>query len=455
MLPDIKATSLSLSFDEQVSAEHSEHGYTNQQILPNPKQHALQTKSQIQVKKQMQRDQENDRTNLQGASSTGFVKGKEQFKQVTNGKAPLNSPSREPLKQILSPNQTHMRVTNQKQTHLPQKPRQEQRTAVGDPNQRRNILGHTGQGRSQATVSVHSTAHSKENKSQTSVKGPNAFHGTDLRNDEQKQKTLNPTMRPKPQGSEGMDSGVFQSLPRQQMILSKQCSEENNGRGVEQQRLVRLMEDESFPAQGNRVEKPFLETVFEEDTVDGTLNKSMSETERELQITATSPVRSVSKKDHKSHGSIVGMSIDREGQMQHGYVQPQRTTEISEERSSCPMDNEENHGKNKRVCNTAGVTLHSSAQQATDKNDREQPKSTEKANVHVHQEGTFQENKQVGNGVSAKRMSEEGLTLPDPYQLLIRQEAQLRELQEQVPAETFPIQNAGCMEKPLSDFLKM
>lgn len=439
MLPDVTATSLSLSFDEQVSAEHSVHGYTNRQILPHPKQHALQTKSQIQVKKQMQRDQENDHTNLQGESSTGFVKGKERFKQVTNGKAPLNSPSREPLKQILSPNQTHMRVTSQKQTHLPQKPRQEQRTAVGDPNQRRNSLGHTGQGRSQATVSVHSTAQSKENKSQTSVKGHHAFHGTDLRNDEQKQKTLNPTMRPKPQGSESMDSGVFQSLPRQQMILSKQCSEENNGRGVEPQRLVRPIEDDSFPAQGNRVEKPFLETVFEEDTVDGTLNKSMSETELELHITATSPVRSVSKKDHESHGS----TVDWEGQMQHGDVQTQRRTEISEEKSSCPMDNEEHLGKNKRVCNTAGVTLHSSAQPPTDKNDREQPKSTERSNVQVHQEGTFQENKQIGNDVSAKRMSEEGLTLPDPYQLLIRQEAQLRELQEQVPAETFLIQNEG------------
>ena len=123
-----------------------------------------------------------------------------------------------------------------------------------------------------------------------------------------------------------------------------------------------------------------------------------------------------------------------------------RRTEISEERFSCPMDNEENRGKSKRVCNTAGVTLHSSAQQATDKSDREQPKSTEKANVHVHQEGTFQENKQVGNGVSAKRMSEEALTLPDPYQLLIRQEAQLRELQEQVPAETFQFKMRVCVE---------
>jgi len=423
VLPDVTATSLSLSFDEQVSAEHSEHGYTNRQILPHPKQHALQTKSQIQPKKQLQHDQENDYVNLQGESSTGFVKGKERFKQVTNGKAPLNSPSREPLKQILSPNQTHMRVTNQKQTHLPQKTRQEQRSGVGDPNHGRNSLGHTGQGRSQATVSVHSTARSKENKSQTSVKGHNAFHGTNLRNDEQKQKTLNPIMRPKPQGSESMDSGVFQSLPRQQMILSKQCSEENNGRGVEPQRLVRPIEDDSFPAQGNHVEKPFLETVFEEDTVDGTLNKSMSETELELHITATSPVRSVSKKDHESHGS----TVDWEGQMQH----------------EGPMDNEEHLGKNKGVCNTAGVSLHSGAQQQTDKNGREQPKSTESSNVSVQQEGTLQENKQVGDDFSAKRMSEEGLTLPDPYQLLIRQEAQLRELQEQVPAETFPIQNEG------------
>lgn len=444
MLPEATETSLSLSFDEQFSAEHSEQGYSNQEILPHPKQHAQQTKPQNQLRKQLRHDQENDHTNLQEESSTGLVKGNEQLKQGRNGRALQNSPSREPLRQILPPNQTHTRLKSQKQTHLPQKRRQEQRTAVEVPNRRGNSPGHTLQGRPQATVSVHSTAQSKGNGLQTSVKGPNTFHGIDLRNDEQKQKTSNPTVRPKPQGSEGVDSRTFQNLPRQQMISSKQHSEENRGRQVDQQQLVRLTDDNSFSPQRNQVEKPFLETVFEEDTVDGTLNKSMSETELELQIIATSPVRSISKKVRESHGSTTGLIMDQVEQTQHGYVQTQRRTEIRGEISTCPMDNEEHCGKKERLDNTAGVTSHSSAQHETNKNERERPKSREGNNdVQVYKEGTFRENRQIADGVTAKLTSAEGLTLPDPYQLLMRQEAQLRELQEQVLAGMFLIQNAA------------
>lgn len=431
MLPEVTETSLSLSFDEQVSAEHSEEGYTNQQILPHPKQHAQQTKPQNQPRKQQQQDQENDHANFQKESSTGFVKGKERLNQVRKGRAPPNSPSREPLKQILPPNQTHTRVKSQKQTHLPQKSYQVQRT-VEVPNRRRASPGHTVQGRSQATVSGDSTAQSKGNGFQTSVKGPSAFCGNGSGNDEQKQKMSNPMVRPSPQGSEGVDSRVFQNLPRQQMISSKQHSEENRGQQVEQQQLVRLMDDNSFPPQGNQVEKPFLETVFEEDSADGTLNKTMSETELELQITATSPLRSIGKTDRVSHGSTAGVSMDQDGQMLQGYVQTHRRTEIRDKTSSCPTDNEEHHGKKERLHNTAGVILHSSAQQQTNENEREQPKTREANNVLVYPEGTFQGNRQVGDGVIAKLTSTEGLTLPDPYQLLIRQEAQLRELQEQV-----------------------
>ena len=435
MLPEVTDTSLSLSFDEQVSAGHSEQGYANQQILPHPKQHAQQTKPQNLPRKQLQHDQENDHTNLQKESPTGLVKGKERLKQVRNARAPPNSPSREPLKQILPPNQTHTRVRSPKQTQLPQKSHQEQRTAVEVPNRRGNSRGQIVQGRSQATVSVHSTAQSKGNGSQTSVKGPTAFHGIDLRNDEQKQKTSNPMVRPKPQGSEGVDSRAFQ------MVSSKQHSEENSDRHVDQQQLVRLTEDYSFPAQGNHVEKPFLETVFEEATPDGTLNKSLSETELELQITATSPVGSVSKTDRESLGSTAGVIIDRNGQTQHEYLHTQRRAEIRDEISSCPMDNEEHCGKKERLNNTAGVISHSSAQQQTNENERQQPKSREgNSDVQMHQEGTFQGNKQVRDGVATKLIPTERQTLPDPYQLLIRQEAQLRELQEQVLAETFLMQ---------------
>ena len=416
MLPEVTETSLSLSFDEQATAEHSEQGYTNQQILPRTKQHPQQTKPQNLPRKQQQQDQENNLGNVQKENSTGFAKGKEQLKQVRNGRAPLNSPSREPLKQILPPNQTHNRVKSQKQTRVPPKSHQEQRTAVtvDIPNRRRNSPG-------------HSTAQSKGNGSQTSVKGPNTFHEID-----QKQKISNPTLRPKPQGFEGVDKRAFQNLTRQGMISLNQHSEENRQAQVDQQKLVRLTDESSYYPEGNQVEKPFLEIVFEEDTVDEILNKSMSESELELQINATSKVGSVSKTHWESCGSTSSVTVDQNGQTQHGYVQTQRKMEIMEEISSCPMDNEE-HGEKERLDSTAGVISHSSAQQQTNENKREKLKSREGNNdVQVHQEEAFQKNRQVGGGVTAKPTSAEGLTLPDPYQLLIRQEAQLRELQEQV-----------------------
>ena len=426
MLPEVTETSLSLSFDEQASAAHAEQGYTNQQILPHPKQHAQQTKPQNFSRKQQQQDQENDHANFQ---KEHFVNGKERLKHVRNVRALPNSPSREPLKQILPPNQTHTRARSQKQPHLPQKSHHEQRNVVEVPNQRRNSPGHTMQGRSQATVSLHSTTQSKRSGFHMSVKGSS------------------PTVRPKPQRSEGMDNKAFQNLPRQEMIKSKQQTEENRGRQVDQQQLVRLTDESSFHTEGDQVEKPFLETVFEEDTTDGTLNKSMSETELELQINTTSPVKSISKTDCESHhGSTAGVITDWEGQTQHGYVQTPRRTEIREIRdiSTCPMDNEEHCGKKERLDNSAGVTLLSSAQQQTNENEREQPETREGNNdVQVYQEGIFQKNRHSGDGVTAKLPSAEGLTLPDPYQLLIRQEAQLRELQEQVLARVILMQNVA------------
>ena len=243
---------------------------------------------------------------------------------------------------------------------------------------------------------------------------------------DQKQKTSNPTVRPKPQGSDGVDKRAFQNLTRQQMISLNQHSEEDRQTQLDQQRLVRLTDESSYYPEGNQVEKPFLETVFEEDTVDETLNKSMSESELELQINATSPVGSVSSTHCESRERAAGVIVDLNGQTQHGYVQTHRKTEIMEEISSCPMDNEE-HGEKERLDSTVGVISRSSAQQQTNENERERNND-----VQVYQEETFQKNRQVGDGLTAKPTSAEGLTLPDPYQLLIRQEAQLRELQEQV-----------------------
>ena len=447
MLPEVKETSLSLSFDEQASAKHSEQGYANQQILPHPKRHMQQTQPQNQPR--LQHDQENDHTNLQEDSAAGLINRKEQLlKQVSNKHAPPNSPSRTPLKQILAPNQTHARVSSQKQNHLPQKLHQEQRTAAQVPDRRGNSPSHNSQERLQKVFSDHSTVRPKGNVKQASVKGPNAFHGTDQRRDEQNvQKMSNPRPRPKPQGSEDVDSRAARNLPRQQMTALKHLdNEENRGRQFEQQHFGRLMDDNSFPPPGNQVqvEKHSLETVYEEGTLDGTLNKSMTETKLELEINETMPhgtlashQRGVSTTPFESHGSAnAGLNFDQDGRTKHGYAQEQRGSEIRAEISAYPRDSE-GHWRKERLDitdNTAGLTSDRNAQQQFDRKERQAKSREENADAQMHPEGTSQEqeNKQSADGVTAKLTLAEEMTLPDPYQLLIRQEAQLRELQEQV-----------------------
>ena len=442
MLPEVKETSLSLSFDEQASAKHSEQGYTNQQILPHPKRHMQQTK---QHQDQVQHEQENDHANLQEDSAAGLVKRKEQLlKQVSNKHALQNSPSRAPLKQILAPNQTHARVSSQKQNHLPQKPRLEQRTAAQVLDRRVNRPSHNSQERLQKVFSDHGTGHPKGNVKQVSVSGSNAFHGTDQRRDEQNVPRTSNSTRPKPQGSEDVDSRAAHNLPRQQMIALKHHNEENRSRQVEQQQFVKVMDDNSFPPPGNQVqvEKHSLETVYEEGTLDGTLNKSMTETKLELEINETMPhgtlashQRGVSNTPFESHGSAnAGLNFDQDGRTKHGYAQEQRGSEIRAEISAYPRDSE-GHRKKERLDitdNTAGLTSDKNAQQQFDRKERQAKSREENADVQMHPEETSQEDKQAADGVTAKLMLAEGMTLPDPYHLLIRQEAQLRELQEQV-----------------------
>ncbi len=445
MLPEVKETSLSLSFDEQVSTERSEQGYANKQILPHPKRHMQQTKPQNQPGKQLQRDQENVHANQQD-SSAGLVKGKEPLKQVRNRSAPENSPSRDPLKQILAPNQTHGRVDNQKQNHGHRKPHQEQRTAVQIPNRRANSPGHNSQERLQRVFENHNAALPKGNVKQTSINRTKAIQGTDQRRaDQNVQKTSNPRPRPKPQGSECADKRMIHNLPQQQMTSSKHRIEENRERQGDKQHFVELMDDDSFFLHEHQVEKLSLETVYEGETPDGTLNRSMNETELGLQIIETTPApcgplashqsqRCMSSTDREFHGSAnAGLNSDQDRQTKQGYIQEQRSSGIREEISPFPADSE-GHTRKQRLEDTAGFTSNSSAQQETHRKER-QPKSREEnTNVQMHQEGTHQEDKQVADGLPAQQTSAKGTTLPDPYQLLMRQEAQLRELQEQVPS---------------------
>ena len=86
---------------------------------------------------------------------------------------------------------------------------------------------------------------------------------------------------------------------------------------------------------------------------------------------------------------------------------------------------------------TSGSVVSENVPLQSQEKERLTPKDYEEDNdIQKHQQ-LFQEDAKVAGNITAMTRKEistsvEGSILPDPYQLLMRQEAQLRELQEQV-----------------------
>ena len=455
-------TSLSLSFEEQVPGERSEQGYANQQILRRPKRKQQQTKTEEKIQKQVQHNQENGQMGLQEERSPGFFQGKQNVKQFRNNGAQQNSPSREPLKQILPPNQTHAKVMNQKQSFHKPHPTQGSAVVQKAPFRRGSGPGRNMQGRSSPKAFTdNSIPRSTVSGKQPPPKKHNAVHETDLKADQQKQKIATQKIRSEPLGCKGMNSRALPNLQNQQVISSNQQDDINRGRQVDQQYLVKPSDDQeldynSCPLPVNPEQRPFLETVFEGETPDGTLNKSMSETGFELRLTETSQAskcssilehsqRDVHNVDSESQSSgRTGLILDQgekqsaffpgvDKQKQQGFVQTERNTDIRDERFIqpivCRTDGNEDrlhstadHTSKERLGNTAGPISNRGEHQQVHKRERRQSKPTEEHTNEKSHKGAFPENNKLPAEV----------TRPDPYELLMRQDAQLRELQEQV-----------------------
>lgn len=124
VFPDKEETSLSLSFDELISAECSPDAFANQQVLQ--KAHLtikeLQSPPQEHLSQRIQHDQENNQFMLQREISQGFPKRMVKVKQHTNYSVMQNLPSREPLKQILAPNQTQTKGNSNQHIKISRKP---------------------------------------------------------------------------------------------------------------------------------------------------------------------------------------------------------------------------------------------------------------------------------------------------------------------------------------------
>ena len=452
-------TSLSLSFDEQAVGDHSEKDYTNQQIFPHPHPKPKQPQQRTQL------DQENGQMKLQEEISPGVVKGKERIKQLRNNTSPQNSPSREPLKQILAPNQTHAKVMNQKQKQLLQKPHPRQVSGIQKvPNQGGSKSGHNMHKRAENAVSSHSIPRSKTSERQVSPKGTSVRHGTASRRDQQTPKLpSNGRGRTRRQDCNGVDVRPFP-----QQIISNCQDDETRPRQLAPQQFVRqsdhqVLNKNSFPLPFEQVQRPLLETVFEGETPDGTLNKTMDETELERHITGMSEIsqsplgilqaqKGTCNADSETYnGDSAGIMFDHNGKQRHGY---QTNVENKEERCSKPLACEKDDHK-ESLENTAAYTtkerldnVECMSEERMDNKTRDssgvspprqfnrqrgQSKAMEENNDKKH-EGSFPVKKQVTD-VATGQASEcpaEEVTRPDPYELLIRQEAQLRQLQEQV-----------------------
>lgn len=461
----MKETSLSLSFEEHISGEHTGQDFTNQQILPHPK--PKQPKPQGKSKQRIQNGQENGLVMFQKEASPGFGVGKEHVKQSQSNGAPVNSPSREPLKQILAPNQTLDKVMSKKAKGSLRRPYPLQSSVVQKVPKHRGTKprGHNIQEKTEKTMGSHSTPRSEKIARELSPKEANIMQGPDSVRDQSKSKIPgNEIVRDNPQDFEVEDR---RPSPKQRTLSSLE-NNKNRLEQVDQQQFLRQsdrqgMTEKKLPLPVDQVQRPFLETVFEGETPDGTLNRSMDESELERHITGTSEISQGPPGMHqfqinsgngysKTAGSdSPGLILDHSRmQRSHGY---QRDTESKEERLAQPMPSGRKDG-NKEMCDDiSGCSAKEGldnfknliAKEGTTKSSDVSPqmqnkgmgkilKDLEENTYDRRHSGACMGNTQVDGvtGHSNQNCPAEEASHPDPYELLMRQEAQLRQLQEQV-----------------------
>ena len=421
----VAKTSLSLSFDEETTVDTSEQGFANKKILPNLKQHVQHSKLQSP------QDQENDHT--KSISSVGLIKGKtlvaKSNREVKSAGTPQNSPSREPLRPILAPNHTHSRVMKQRETHpsLPQKRHLSQGLVQSVSTQGvASALHHKNQ-RPQHALAKVTSAKSKRDGKQVFLEQVDVVHGTEVGKDNHRQNT-NLVMVAKPQGSKIADHEKLHSFTGQGEVSSKHKVEGNKGKPFDQRQSIRSADNSNNTKLVNLIPKSCLETVYEGETPDGTLNQSKDETQLEIQIIGEN--LSTNNEVHwKVNATVI---LDQDEETVQGNVQKQRSSKEKGFYVHSPDSREHIFEEF-----TPGSVVSENVPLQSQGKERLTPKANGEDNdIQKHQQ-LFQEDAQVAQNVTAMTRKEsstsaKGSTLPGPYQLLIRQEAQLRELQEQV-----------------------
>lgn len=423
--PDVAETNLSLSFDDHVLTQNSYQDFTNQQIFPRslPEKQHLETPKQGNPSQQIQHDQENDLYMLSKDKQKSLVKGRANVKQLANNPVTQNSPSREPLKQILSSNQPLEKGISNEEPHVFRK----SQTMKGIPYQKlpkpksKPVTGINGRN--------VSDWNSKSNKRDPALKVGNNVCGTTGRQQMQLKPPANKGIKTDDQECNRVGRRPF----TQGMTKAAHQAVENCHR-----QQITDKETRALPIPIDQVQRPFLETVFEGETPDGTLNKTMNESEMERHITGMSEM-SQSPLSVPHFLALEGKRCqDTYSDNSGGSVQIQQS--CGNQRSY--SDNKEESFKelvatgedvNKESIVNKTLSSGNSPQQPS----RKQSNGTNKNTIDKKHEGSTPEEHVVTvltQQSNVKDCTEEVIP-PDPYALLLRQEAQLRELQEQVDSK--------------------
>ena len=405
----------------------------------------------------MQHNQENNLVRNQGKRSPGFPKEKQNGKQFRTDGGWQDSPSREPLKQILAPNHANSKVMDQQQVSKRPLPMQGSSGVQKAPLKRGNAPGRDVKGRSPKSFTRDSNSRSKVNGKQLSAKGPSALYCNDDRNYQQINGHKFQIIQSNPQSHEGRDDKVISDFSNEQVVSASQPGCKTRQKNVDQRRFVghsdgQELHHNSCPLPVNQVQRPVLETVFEGDTPDGTLNKSMNETELEFQLGETMQAQEALQqaqrvasdvgRDPDKNGSS-GLIFDQDGkqnvvfqcmeqQRKEGSVSRRGNLENMEDRINQPIICRQDSHEEMPGCSTVSASdcrVDQAQSEAT-----QEFKVTDRHTFDRDHEEKLPENKETADVVTrrANQKCSAEMTRPDPYELLMRQDVQLRQLQEQV-----------------------
>lgn len=351
------------------------------------------------------------------------MKGSANVKQLANNPVTQNSPSREPLKQILSSNQPLEKGISNEQSHVSRK----SQTMKGIPYQKlpkpksKPVTGINGRN--------VSDCNSKSNKRDPALKVGNNVFGTTGRQQMQLKPPANKGIKTDDQECNRVGKRPFtQGLTKAADQAVENCPRQQ----------ISDKETRALPIPIDQVQRPFLETVFEGETPDGTLNKTMNESEMERHITGMSEMSQSplsvphflvveGKRCQGTYSDNSGGSV----QIQQSHGNQSSYSDNKEESFKELVAASEDANKESLVNKT--LSSGNNPQQRS----RKQSNGTDKNTSDKKHEGSTPEEDVVS--VLTQQSNEKGCTEevipPDPYALLLRQEAQLRELQEQVDSK--------------------